>query len=104
MLGGYASQDAPNVLRSQVDAGTAKVRRRYTEAVNNVSASISADKTQIKTFDDFYHIDLQSGVNRFTFLDPVTETEKEYRFREPPSYTPITDTQWLISMALEVTP
>jgi hypothetical protein len=72
--------------------------------VINVKASMTLDNAQLKIFDSFFQIVLQSGVKRFLFPDPVSGTEKEYRFIDPPVYQPLTDEYWIAELTLEIVP
>ena len=103
-INSYSYQDAPNVLRTEMDVGPAKVRRRYTVAIANVTGSMSFSQAQVQTFKQFYDFTLSSGTKPFTFTDPVTQTDKTYRFVEAPAYTPITDKYWNVSLVLEILP
>ena len=104
LLGGFVYQDQPNTIRSQVEVGPAKLRRRFVDPVTTVNGGITVDQAQLQTFNTFYRTTLLSGVNSFNFADPVSGVDQEYRFIDPPVITPITDTQWAVSMNLEILP
>ena len=104
----FAYQMVPNTIRSDVDGG-AKVRRRFTEPVTNVNASLAMSQAQVKIFIDFYKIQLQGGVREFILNDPVTGLDRNFRLIDPPVITPIAikkdgTPHYAINMALEIMP
>jgi len=104
LLANYTQQAEPNVIRSDVEIGPAKTRRRYTLPIINVKAGMVMTGDELKIFDTFYHGALMSGALRFLFRDPVSGTEKEFRFIDPPVYQPITIKHWSVEMTLEILP
>ncbi len=101
LLGSFSEQAAPSTIRSSVEAGVPKVRRRYTSTYFNVSAAINATRDQLNILQAFYDVDLQGGALRFIFLNPTTGDDREFRFVNPYVVTPLSDKEWLISMELE---
>lgn len=85
---GYNQKQQSNVVRSSVDVGEAKVRRRYTDPIYNENWQMILTPVQIPIFNSWFNTDLQSGVLRFTFNDPVTDTASEYRFLDMPAFSP----------------
>tara|TARA_Y100000310_G_scaffold324866_2_gene387344 strand:- start:10384 stop:10746 length:363 start_codon:yes stop_codon:yes gene_type:complete len=75
-------------IRTPMDAGIAKARRRFSAVPRAVSMSLilptSSDRT---TFDDFFSDTLSEGSLRFDFTDPIGGATVEARFSGPPSYT-----------------
>lgn len=104
LIAGYMQQGESNVIRSGVEVGPAKLRRRYTMPIRNVKASMKLTTDELRIFDTFFHSVLMSGVKRFLFADPVSGTQKEYRFIDPPVYSPISEEFWSIEMSLEMVP
>jgi len=104
LLSGYTEQAEPNIIRSDVEVGPAKTRRRYTKPIINIKASMVVTAAQLQVFDDFYHGPLMSGALRFLFKDPRTGVQKEFRFIDPPVYQPITAENWAVEMSIEVLP
>lgn len=101
LIGGFSQQNRPVVIRSEVDAGPPKVRRRYTKPIRNVTGAIKADKAQTVALNTFFDVTLQGGVKRFQFTNPITDTLEEFRFIDPPVITPLTSNHFLINMNLE---
>jgi hypothetical protein len=89
------------VIRSQVDVGPAKVRRRYTKPITSVRASMNCSIVQVRTLISFFTTTCAGGVDRFTFTSPVTGQSEEYRFVEPPRFSPIGGLMWRADLSLE---
>ncbi len=85
---GFNQKQQNNTIRSSVDVGEAKVRRRYTVPLKDEKWSMILDPVQLPIFQDWFDTDLQSGVLRFSFADPLTDITKEYRFKDMPAFTP----------------
>lgn len=99
---GFNQQQTPNTIRSNVDVGEAKVRCRYTYAMKKEKWSISLDRTEISTFNNWFNDDLKSGVLRFDFTDSITGEVEEYRILDIPIFTPFgTCGSYLVSFNVE---
>lgn len=69
------------VLRTQMDAGPAKVRRLFTAAPREFSAvTPPMTAAQFADFDTFYTDTLKMGTLSFTATDPRDCTDKTFRF------------------------
>lgn len=80
----WSESDKPIVIRSEVDVGTAKVRRRMTRALILGEAEFRLTKTDLAIFQSFFRVDCQSGAVAFDWPHPITGTPMTWRFREPP--------------------
>jgi hypothetical protein len=100
------SETAPNtVLRTRMDAGPPKQRRRYTAGVRVFSMSLVLTKAQVAVLDDFYLNALNGGVDAFTWQHPRTLAAASLRFAgEPPTYKPWSDDCWTATLTLEILP
>ena len=99
---GFAYQNIANTIRSEVEVGIPKVRRRYTVAYGQATGSLVLTKSELRDFLAFYHTILTGGVRRFSFKDPITDTVRDFRFIEAPLITPIGATHWRAALQLEV--
>ena len=79
---GLAIQPRSNVIRTTMDAGPKKARRRYTAKTTNFSGKQRFDEAELAVFEQFYHTVLADGVLRFYFKDPVSGELAEFRFTE----------------------
>lgn len=93
-----------NLIRSSMDVGPDKVRRRSTSNPRPVSARMIMTTAQVATFETFYITTLISGSLTFDIDHPRTETEVEMRFVTPPEYTPAGGGYWWVDMQLEILP
>ena len=103
-VAGY-SGTFPNVtIKSDMDAGPAKVRRRFTAGVEPVSGTMIMTAAQLATFDTFYNTTLLGGSLRFSWTKPPVHTVAcEMRFTEVPSWTKV-EGEYEVSLSLEVLP
>lgn len=73
------------VLRTPMDAGPAKVRRRYTTNVRPVQGQlVPMTRAQVEIFKTFFNESLAGGSLAFDWIDPLTEDAVEFRFVCPP--------------------
>lgn len=84
---GYREMAPDIALRTQMDAGPAKVRRRFTAGVRNIDFTIPCSAAEIATLDTFYVTTLQGGVLPFDWTHPRTGAAASFRFRGRPEYT-----------------
>ena len=91
-------------VRTEMDVGPAKVRSRFTDAVDQYLCQITLDFDQVATFKTFYKTTLNNGVNPFLFDDPFTETEATFRFYAEPRIRPLGGRVFTLSMSWEKLP
>jgi hypothetical protein len=91
------------VLRSQMDIGPAKYRRRFTKGIDTLSCSILLKSTtEYNTFYNFYDSTLNGGVTRFEFVHPITGVLSEFRMSKAPSLRLIGGSVYEITMEWEL--
>lgn len=95
---------ADNTIRSQVDQGPAKLRRRATAAVGLISCGFLLDKMESAVLSDFYKTGLSGGVLPFTFRHPRTGGSITCRFKSPPIFAANTGDYFRITLELEIMP
>lgn len=100
LLDGLQGQLKSNVVRTSMDAGPQKARRRYTVTSKNFDGIIIVTEEQRRTLENFYVKTIASGALRFRMKDPQTLEFKEFRFREDYKEQQI-DGLWKITMPLE---
>lgn len=91
-------------LRSDMDVGPAKVRSRYTDAVDMYTCSVDLDYADYSTFMTFFKTTLNNGVDQFLFDDPFTGSPQAFRFKGPPSIRPLGGRVFQITMNWEILP
>jgi len=86
---GYQESFGNNIIRSGMDLGPAKLRRRATAAVRVISFTQTLTSEQIQILESFYLTTLQHGSLPFTWTHPRTGIAiANVQFAEPPSITP----------------
>lgn len=95
-----------NVIRSDVDVGPQKLRRRTTSAVTPITAGIFLPIEHYQTLKDFYEVDCAGGVLPFELEHPITGDLEEFRFRAPPDLSPLNRSgiYYVINLQLEMMP
>lgn len=91
-------------VRTDMDVGPAKIRSRYTDAVDNYTISILMTLDQFQDLKDFYRTELNNGVMPFQFTDPMTNTLEVFRFTSPPEFKPLGGLVFRVSMTWEKLP
>lgn len=91
-------------LRTNMDAGPAKMRRRFQAGVRPFVVSMVLTGAQVETLDAFFGTTLQGGTLRFDFTHPRTGVTGEFRFVEPPQYSGVSPGTYEASMQLELMP
>jgi hypothetical protein len=84
---GFAENPPNNLLRTSMDAGPAKVRRRATSGVRVFQFALFLSSTDLATFDTFLITTSKNGSLAFDFRNPRTQVETDYRFVNQPKYT-----------------
>lgn len=100
---GFKETPAKNMIRSDMDTGPAKVRRRSTANVRPATVMLFLTDDQLQTLDDFFVNDCASGALSFDFINPRTNSTVQARFVEEPEY-PQADAYWNVSLSLEFLP
>ena len=100
LASGFSKQPQSNVIRTEMDAGPKKTRRRYTARTVNYTGKQIFDYFELEVFEQFYRNELADGVLRFNFADPITEETAEFRFLSDYKVTAI-ENHYEVSMQLE---
>lgn len=101
---GFTETVGATCLRTSMDVGPAKVRRRTTAEVRTVSGSLIFDAAQLETFDTFYAVTLSGGALPFTFAGARGGVTHTYRVTAEPKYSPLGGGWWKTTLSLERLP
>lgn len=102
---GYGEAAPDTNIRSAMDAGPAKVRRRATCAVRPVTGKMVMTEAELGDFRDFYDDDLLGGSLRFNWVDPWDGTTAvEMRFTAPYTISAFGHEAFEVGMSLEILP
>jgi hypothetical protein len=83
---GYKEARLPNAVRSQVDQGRPKARRRYTASIKSFTVSLLLDEDQTEILDEFYDDTTAAGSLEFDWVDPRTNEAAVVQFwGDPPA-------------------
>lgn len=94
-----------NIIKSSMENGPAKRRRRFTWVPDTFQTQLSLTGDQVEVLNDFVKTTLKD-VLPFDWVDPVTGAAKTWVFTKRPSYTP-DDTHedlWTAALSLESKP
>lgn len=83
LVAGYRRQLGKQTLRTEMDAGPAKQRRRFSAVAVQVSGALFLSKEQAQALETFYVDTLLGGAEAFEWKHPVTGAIVQYRFVEP---------------------
>ena len=100
---GYQETPPDNVIRTEMDVGPAKIRRRGTGAVRNFIFNLFLTPANLTTFNTFYDTTTKSGSLAFNFKSPRTEVLGDHRFVAVPTYAP-RDQGYIVACQLELMP
>lgn len=102
----YAPQS--QVIRTQMDAGPGKVRRRTSASVTHVDVPVRFTGAEVATFQSWFADELGGGALSFTWKHPLTGVAATYRFRDAPPQWALEipgdrfSSRWTATLALEL--
>ena len=103
LISGAGGAPPDIALRSAVDAGPAKVRRRFTAGIEPVKGEMLLTYAQWSTFQTFYNATTLGGSLRFSWAHPLTSAAVEMRFTSAPAWA--ADGRLIkLSLSLEILP
>jgi len=98
-------ESAPDIaLRTQMDQGPAKIRRRFTAAPTPISGSLTVTKAQRQILLDFFETTVRGGADTFDWLHPVLRTGVVMRFVNPPQIAALSGEHFRAQLSLEIMP
>lgn len=100
----FQEQAQPQAIRSSVDVGPAKMRRRYTAAIKVYRMAIYLTTAQKASLETFFDSSLGGGVLPFNWVDHISGDPRTYRFTAPPSYSAAAPTVFKAALELESLP
>lgn len=103
-LSTFSGAFANNLLRSSMDKGPAKVRRRTTANTKPLNFSLKLTPEQLAILEDFFYNDISSGADPFDYTQPMTDEPLSVRFVEPPAWQEQEATIYSVTISLEIMP
>jgi hypothetical protein len=104
LVSGYNEKLPNTIIRTQMDNGVAKTRRRFTATVRPMSISFTMTPSQVALLDTFYNDTTKGGSLRFEWTHPRTGVTKEFRFVNPPEINGARGNNYSVSISLEQMP
>lgn len=100
--GTYRESPPETTIRTQMEQGPAKVRRRFTNGQRQISFGMVLTQEQTQTLDAFYESDTSGGSLSFNYTHPRTGAPVVGRFLKPPSYSAIDQFNYDATVELEI--
>ena len=101
---GYQEVPPDNTVRTEMDAGPAKVRRRFTANVRKMIMKFELDLSQVDTLDSFFDNTIKSGALSFDMPHPRTGNTVTARIVKPPEYKSIGGEYFDANIEMEILP
>lgn len=100
-VGGYLERFADTVLRTAMEAGAAKTRRRFTAAPRQIEVTFRVNAAQAAIFKSFFEETTAGGALPCDWVHPREGTSAEFRFVEAPRVSAVTGTLFSVAVKLE---
>jgi len=81
---GYDETFVDTTIRTQMDAGEPKTRRRFTAGIQPIVIRLRLTDTQVTTLETFFKTDTASGSLPFNWTHPRKGTAVVMKFKGPP--------------------
>lgn len=105
VMSGYKYRNEKNFLRTQMETGPARQRRRYTSVITEVDATFKFTHPQLALFESFFTNTLNDGVDWFqlAMVSGAGETVVDVRFKEPPEAAALANgNMWSLTAKVEI--
>jgi len=100
----YEETFQDQALRTPMDAGPDKLRRRFTAGVKYFRFRFRHTKTQVATHMTFYETTLSAGSLPFDWTHPRTGSAVEFRYVGPPRISGGGGNSFFINANMEILP
>lgn len=106
LVDGYSQSAANTLLRSEMETGPAKQRRRFSAGVVPLSGKLILDWDELDILRAFYDTTLIGGSLRFIWKDPIDQLSgnAQMRFTSPITWTTYGAGLFSVSLSLEIMP
>lgn len=104
-LGSYSYRPGENLIRTEMENGPAKVRRRFVSVPTDVNVSWKFSREELATFEGFFRNTIYDGAAWFQMklVNGAGETLCTARFKEPYQAEALSrENAWRITATLEV--
>lgn len=100
LINSFQESPPDGIVRTSMDIGPAKIRRRTTANIRPISFKLFLKKDDVAVMDSFY---LTYAADEFDFTHPRTKNSVKARFVEPPAYMN-RSIGYEVSVSLEIMP
>lgn len=104
LVDSYQETLPDTVIRTQMDVGPPKVRRRSTSAPRLISGTLRLDSDKLGIFEAFYLNTTAGGSLPFNWTSPRTGELVVAQFTDTPRYMPVSGLTWDVNISLEILP
>jgi hypothetical protein len=105
LVEGYDEAPPDVLLRTEMDAGPAKVRRRFTAGVRELRCAILCDSDQLDDLEEFFRDEIAGGALPFDWVHPRTQDAASFRFVRRFTIAPEPGAKyWRVGLELEILP
>lgn len=101
---GYREVPPSNTMRTQMDQGPAKIRRRTTANVRPLDCTFELTLAEVAILETFYTTTLKSGSLAYDWDHPRTDVAGTWRFKKEPVYSSPGGDLWEARCSLELLP
>lgn len=103
-IDGYQESKQDGAVRTQMDAGPPKQRRRFSATITEFDAVFLLDDSEIDTLETFYETTLEEGTLSFDWTHPRKGTTQLFEFRGPYQVSAIGADLFRVTCPLRVLP
>jgi hypothetical protein len=106
----YVNQDSfteekiSNVIRTPMEGGDVKIRRRFTAAPIKYAFSFTITDAQKAIFDTFHHTTCKHGSLAWDWIRPIELTSATFIFMSEPKVTAVGPFTFLLNFEAQTTP
>ncbi len=101
---GLSEKPPELTLKTDMDAGGPKRRRRYTAGEREINCHIQLTNDETAILDDFYTNTLASGSLPFDWIHPRTHSPATFFIDEEPDISLVRGNIWRANLKLKMTP
>lgn len=101
---GYQEVFPDNVIRTQMETGYPKTRKRSTAAPYQLRLLFNMTKAQVATLYTFFSSTINDGVDSFTMTHPRTGASETFRMLNPPDISIADGINYRVLIQLEQLP
>ena len=103
-MASWTEKQEPNIIRTAMENGTIKVRRRTTGIHKQISCTVTLTAEKYDDFMEWFNIDSQQGVIPTRIKRPQDGVEIVVRFREAPQVEWLQSNAFMVTMQFEQLP